>query len=118
MREDVTDVSVYLISWDQSEYVVAENRYELDIGFGGNKHYIYIYMFFVLSLRIIRSTDDFFAELLRKSITVCARYPVKYTQDCEVFCFVVVMLSVLMDLCDPYAHIRHAHFAGTGAIVC
>ena len=44
-------------------------------------------------------------------------YPKKYAHGFVVFCFVVVMQSVIMNSHEVFIHIRQGCFAGTGAIV-
>ena len=54
------------------------------------------------------------SETMRTPYTV---YPKKYAHGFVVLCFVVVMLSLIMNSHEVFIHIHQGCFAGTGAIV-
>ena len=50
-------------------------------------------------------------------LTISTVYPKKYAHSFVVLCFVVVMLSFIMNSHEVFIHIHQGCFAGTGAIV-
>ena len=59
---------------------------------------------------------------LKPKTTICCQdkctiYPKKYSHGFVVLCFVVVMLSFIMNSHEVFIHIHQGCFAGTGAIV-